>query len=201
MSWLWEDEIETNDKVKSEKEIKIKVLEFDTLWNNYPSNHIEHSGDFGRGNVEDGYDNHCAINVSEAILASNIEIKTVLRKYRCYGSCDRKSSHVVAAQNLANWLKKYPIIGLKKMKKFTGKTYEKKIKGKKGIIFFKDYWQRSNEKGTIRRTGDHIDLWNEGTLASIGSLLSFIRISIGFNYDGYMSDFSKSKEVWFWELK
>ena len=106
MGWLWETEVETNDTNGSVKEIKHKVLKFSELWSNYPSKVIQHSGNFGKGNVSDGYSDHCAINVSEALLVSKIQIKSVPRKYKCYGNCNRENSHIVSAQNLANWLKK-----------------------------------------------------------------------------------------------
>lgn len=188
--------VTTNDKKNSTKEIKIKIVEFDTLWRNYPSSNQLHS----TKDSDDIYGNYCAVNVSESFLASNIEMKSFSKKSKCWGNCNRPNQHAFRAQDLANWLKKSPILGLKKVQKFTGKTYEKGVKGKTGIIFFQDYWQRSNEKGKTR-TGDHIDLWNDGTLASIGSFQSIIRIGIGINIDGVWSDFSKSKEVLFWEIK
>jgi hypothetical protein len=67
---------------------------------------------------------------------------------------------------LANALEKFPISArIQKPIKFKGKDGFKKISGKKGINFFKDYYGPGNQ-------GDHIDLWN-GTrltrgLATIG---------------------------------
>lgn len=201
MGWLWETEVETNDTNGSVKEIKHKVLKFSELWSNYPSKVIQHSGNFGKGNVSDGYSDHCAINVSEALLVSKIQIKSVPRKYKCYGNCNRENSHIVSAQNLANWLKKIPFAGCPKPKKLTGSTFESYVSGKTGIIFFQDYWQRTNEKGTERRSGDHIDLWNKNELASMGLVRTFARLGLGINIDGWWSDFTKSKEVLFWEIK
>ena len=43
----------------------------------------------------------------------------------------------------------------------TGKERQDKIKGRKGIVFFANYWARDGEK---HLTGDHIDLWNKSTL-------------------------------------
>lgn len=83
----------------------------------------------------------------------------------------------------------------------SGTDFKAKCKNKTGIIFFKDYWQRGGEEGTQQRTGDHIDLWNDGTLAGSGVLGSFIRITLGIAHDGIWSDFEKSTQVRFWEIK
>ncbi|WP_429740907.1 T6SS effector amidase Tae4 family protein [Enterovibrio makurazakiensis] len=71
------------------------------------------------------------------------------------------------------------------------------IDGKKGIIFFKDYWLRGSS-----RTGDHIDLWDGNELASLGYLQSHIRRwfpSFSEDYLG-MSDFERCKSILFWEM-
>ena len=95
----------------------------------------------------------------------------------------RKNIHSIRAQELADWLKKQSIKGINKAIELEPDNFEEKIKDKKGIIFFKDYWQRSTDKGDIR-TGDHIDLWDTGSLASNGSLYSWIRLNF--------SDFSEN---------
>lgn len=200
MGWLWETEVETNDTNGSVKDIKHNVLKFSTLWGNYPSYDIKHSGSFEGVQKNDGYGNHCAINVSEALLISDIQIKSVSRSQKCYGSCTKNNSHVVAAQNLANWLNKIPFAGCPKAKKLTGKTFETYISGKTGIVFFKDYWQRKGEEGE-KRTGDHIDLWDNNKLASIGFIRTFARLGLDISIDGIWSDFTKSTEVLFWEIK
>jgi len=47
-------------------------------------------------------------------------------------------------------------------------------------------------------TGDHIDLWNGYKLPD---LMSYFRIQWGLVIEGEISDFRKSKAVWFWEVK
>lgn len=70
----------------------------------------------------------------------------------------------------------------------------------KGIIFFKDYWQRPGEKGKTR-TGDHIDLWDNGNLAGQNGFENFITGNLGLYYDGVYSDKELSSEVLFWECE
>jgi hypothetical protein len=81
----------------------------------------------------------------------------------------------------------------------TGETFESLFKDKKGIIFFKDYWQRKGETGE-HRTGDHIDLWDGKVLASLGAFQSFARINIGVSCDGWFSDYKKATQVLLWEI-
>ena len=206
MPWFWETKVETNNITNSQKVINLKALKFEELWEVYPKDEINHSGIFIKsvGFVEDGYSNHCAINVSEAFLKLDIKMKSVSRTRKCDGACNRPKQHVVSAQDLANWLLKKPFPNCPKVQKFTGKNFEENIDGKTGIIFFKDYWQRKNEKGTSRRSGDHIDLWDGrglNKLASHNMLKSILRLTLEFSYEGSWSDFEKSKEVWFWEIK
>ena len=56
-------------------------------------------------------------------------------------------------------------------------------------------------KGADKRTGDHIDFWDDGVLAGSGSFESFFRITLGAHWDGWFSDHELSKVVLFWEMK
>jgi hypothetical protein len=65
--------------------------------------------------------------------------------------------HALRAEELANWLNKRYLAGWPEPTDVTGEDWQEKAKGKKGVIFFKDYWLRSGER---HPSGDHIDLWN-----------------------------------------
>ncbi|MGT2508396.1 T6SS effector amidase Tae4 family protein [Cupriavidus basilensis] len=76
----------------------------------------------------------------------------------------------------------------------TRKDWRNTAKNKRGIIFFKDYWQRDNE---VLPTGDHIDLWNGETLTAAslqGRLNNFLRFTVGLGSARY-SDLGKSKKI------
>ena len=79
--------------------------------------------------------------------------------------------HILAAQELANWVSKNDKLFGKaeKFKKVTSSDF----KGKKGIVFIMNGWGAT----------DHIDVWN-GNMMKGGSPVYF----------------SLGKEVWFWEL-
>ena len=89
----------------------------------------------------------------------------------------------------------------------SGESFDKKISGKTGIIFFKDYWLRGNEKNP---TGDHIDLWNDGELAGSSGIVSYLRLNFPnatesisgfFGGNERITSLFKAKQVLFWEIK
>ena len=172
-----------------EKKSRWDDLTFDKLWDNYPSSSIEH---IDPSTGKDIFSDHCAINVSEALEKSGVNLSSA--NYTKCWHCSGSGNHAIRAQELANYI----LIKIKPVK-LKGNNYESYVKGKTGIIFFQDYWQRNGETG---RTGDHIDLWNKNELASIGFFLTLIRGWFPETSEEYfdMSDLRKSKEVWFWEI-
>lgn len=106
-----------------------------------------------------------------------------------------REKHIIRAEELANGLKKRPPVGFGVAQKITPGAFQSILKDKTGVIFFKDYWQRGKETFE-RRSGDHIDLWNKDEITSSSM---FTRGILGFF--GRVSDFNKSREIWFWEVK
>ncbi|MCK5902425.1 MAG: hypothetical protein KAG28_04685 [Cocleimonas sp.] len=135
----------------------------------------------GRANVCDGerFHNQCAIRMGQALELSSIRLSSdrkVLRRcsteFRGYKSHKqgKVKGHVLAAQELANWLRtQNGIFGARHI------YYSKDdIVGRTGVIFFRDGWD----------TTDHIDVWNGAALAG--------------GFDSYFdSDF---KDLWFWDV-
>jgi len=81
------------------------------------------------------------------------------------------------------------------MEKIPPHKFQSVLKGRTGVIFFKDYWQRPGENNA-NRSGDHIDLWNKNAIAW-GSM--WWRSLFEFFY--IVSDLNSSKAIWFWEVK
>lgn len=189
--------VKTNTKKNSVQPVTTKVVTFQEMWDNYPSKDITHQDSKTK---KDLYENHCAIKLSESLYKSGIELKS-FNGSRCSCCPSGKNIHALVAQELADWLKKKPFPGCPEPTQCTGSNFKKTLDGKKGIAFFKDYWQRKQEFGTKLNTGDHIDLWDNGTLAADGSFISFLRITLGLSWDGWFSDHTLSKEVLFWEIK
>ena len=135
----------------------------------------------GRANVCDGerFRNQCAIRMGEALELSDIRLSTkrsVLRRctteYNNYAhhKHGKVKGHVLAAQELANWVKTQTgIFGQRHI------LYSKEdILGRSGILFIRDGWD----------TTDHIDVWNGEYL--VGGFASY-----------FESDY---KELWFWDV-
>ncbi|ADG93415.1 conserved hypothetical protein [Arcobacter nitrofigilis DSM 7299] len=187
---------------------KQKIIRFSELWNNYPKDTIQHPGkDSNNTWQEDLMDDHCAINVSEALLNSGVSLKKT-KAVKCWGECPNKkypSQHIIRATELAKWLEqKTQFKGCAKPKYYTGQTFKKFLDNKKGIIYFEDYWIDHDV-----RSGDHIDLWDDNELASGGYLGSLIRNSMpnlveavtGFLGDSTrITSLERSKRVIFWEI-
>ena len=186
----------TNNKKNSVHKVQLKVATFAELWSNYPENKIEHLDPKTHKEV---IDNHCAVYLSDCLIKSGISLKS-FKGIRCWCCPSKENVHAIKAQQLADWLKLKPFAGCPEALQFTGKTFKKSLSGKTGIIFFQDYWQRDNEKGTKERTGDHIDLWKDGVLAGQPWIGSFARITLGLAIDGVWSDYTQSKKVLFWEI-
>lgn len=163
--------LDRSNEVASRK-LSVTVSLMQLFWKNHP----------GRANVCDGnrFRNQCAIRMGTALELSDITLsknRKVLR--RCtseYGNTykDHKHGkvhgHVLAAQELANWVNtQTKIFGKRKI--FNSKQ---EVMGRTGVIFFHDGW------GTV----DHIDVWNGESL--VGGFPSY-----------FDSDF---KELWFWDV-
>lgn len=190
----------TNNQPTSTQVITHTTIKFADLWRNYPSDSIKHP-DTKTG--KDAFDDHCAINLSQSLYSCGVLLKS-FKGTRCWACPSKDSSgkgiHAIRAQELATYLSTKPFAGCPAPQRLTGSTYEAAVKGKTGIIFFKDYWQRQGESG---RTGDHIDLWRESKLASIGGTLTFIRQNFPGIAENYleMSDLRRASEVLFWEIE
>lgn len=188
--------LKTNSAKGSVARIVVPVVTFRTLWKEYPDKPPAH---LEPRTKKDMYENHCAIKVGEALLNAGVTLKSFVG-----GKCQRCSRsdgqrHPLSAQSLANWLSQRPFPGCSKPLASDGARYEEDFDDKQGIIFFADYWRRHGETGAVR-TGDHIDLWNDKVLASLGRVESFVRVNIGFSIDGWFSDFGRAKKVLLWEI-
>lgn len=123
---------------------------------------------------DETFPNQCAIRMGVALEGAGVDTNGFDEMYpdrRCYSGFDHSPKHILAAQELANWLKKDSSI-FGKPQTYTGAT-SKEFKGIKGIVFIKNGWGAT----------DHIDLWNGTSMKG-----------------GYPYYFELGKEVWFWEL-
>ena len=173
---------------------------FAALWSNYPSEKAVSHTDPKTG--KDPYDHGCAIKLSHCLNKSGIKLNGYSGA-KCESDCPlgKKGSHALRATELAYWLKDHTFEGMSEAINITGENFIGKIKNKTGIAYFEDYWQREGESGDAR-SGDHIDLWDTGTLASNGVFESWLRRTYptAATHVG-LSDLSKSKKILFFEIK
>jgi hypothetical protein len=182
---------------RSKAEPKPPELTFDKLWQGYPSSkpYVDKSGDPPKG-----FENQCAIKVSVALHAAGVDMKS----FRGASVSVDGKRLAIRAEELAAWLKTQHLIGLPlKPEDVTGEEWQDKIKGRKGIVFFANYWARDGEK---RLTGDHVDLWNKSTLTP--SIESTLRFSLGMSRfpnllgpGNWFSNLGKSETILFWEIR
>lgn len=139
------------------------------------------------------YENQCAINLYAALHRAGVNVNTFTGQLSWQKD---KPKYAIRAQELADWLASPARPVPSKVEKFGGKEAfgevegKKGMKGRTGIVFFRNYWGES-------RQGDHIDLWNGSRLTHLRSLLTiYARIgSLGFG-----SDYRDADGVWFWAL-
>lgn len=143
------------------------IIQFNKLWNNhpYPNSPCDKSL----------FQNQCAIRMGVSLEKSGIDTSSFDIMYpqrRCYPGLKHSPRHILAAQELANW------IDSSNCKEFGSKKVIKggalsALKDKKGIIFIMNGWGNT----------DHIDLWD-------GEYLK-----------GGSSDWLElGDQVWFWEI-
>ena len=167
------------------------MLTFQKLWNNHPTITGEDNPCTTNGKVN--FSDQCAIRVGVALQACGVNTAHIPGARHCWYH-DKSAGHVLAAEELANGLKRYPIPGLGKLQKVQPEEFKNILRGKRGIIFFKDYWRRDGELFR-NRSGDHIDIWNGSRLTAWNT---WARIQLNLSWEGSWSDYKKSKKIWFW---
>lgn len=167
------------------------MLRFSALWNNHPTNLGNQMP--CRTNGAPNYSNQCAIRLGVCLKNAGVQ-RSDLRSPVCCSQHAQEEMHFLRAQELANALRGARIEGLGPVTVFTGdqaRDFPNAIGGRKGIIYFKDYWFRVEDLLSGRPTGDHIDVWN-GWRTSAKILLPWF---------GWLGGYDRSGEVWFWEVK
>jgi len=179
------------------------MITFKKLWDNHPTN--TDSKNPCSTNGKKNFSNQCAIRVGVSLAKCGIKTTSIPGAIHCWHGHEKSEGHVIRAEELAKGLEKIKLPGLRSVIKIDPSDFSSKIKGKKGIIFLKDYWRRTTngKKESFRnRTGDHIDLWNG---SSMTDSTSWARINLRIGSFGLhsitdeFSDFEDSKEIWFWE--
>ncbi len=154
---------------------------FQKLWKNHPT--ITGNDYPCSSTSKKNFENQCAIRMGVCLTLSGLSTVNLPVRHCWYHP--KSSGHVLAAEELAKALDKVsPSPQINKPTKFKGKDGFADISGKKGIIFFKDYYGVGNR-------GDHIDLWNGSRLTKYSSYWVFLLLG-GLDY--------KKADVWFFPV-
>ncbi len=179
------------------------MITFKNLWDNHPTNTDDEDPCVTNG--EKNFANQCAIRVGVSLTKCGVRTASIPGATHCWHGHAKSEGHVIRAEELAKGLEKITLPGLKPVIKVNSREFSSTLSGKKGIIFFKDYWRRTtsgNKESLRNRSGDHIDIWNG---SRITDFTSWARINLRIGSFGLhsitdrYSDFEDSKEIWFWE--
>jgi hypothetical protein len=201
--------VRTNSTPNSVKEVQLKALTFQDLWDNYVTGN-PYKDPNGH------YKNQCAIRLSATLHRVGIDMKSFSQKLvkPMPGKdplgrimLDGKPA-ATRAYEFAEWLKLRPIAGLPTPEKVTGSDWESMVKGRTGIIFFFGYWRQEGDSAD-NLSGGHIDLWNgsrltvssgRGLIAVVGRGMGISSAHLPLIDIGY-SDLAKSTTILFWEIQ
>lgn len=168
------------------------MSDFKTLWEKYPSTHqMKSTCRNTQAESNNPHDNYCAINLSECFNKSGFSVNGA-RGVKCWGH--KGPNHILRAEDFADWLTRLPPSIVSLRESIDPKKFQNLLEGRTGIVFFKDYWTRGNER-TENRSGDHIDLWNKNKITSGSMFARNISEFLGFD-----SDLNASREIAFWEV-
>jgi Type VI secretion system (T6SS), amidase effector protein 4 len=195
----------TNTTARSTAPAQVDVrssVNFDAMWTAHPMNWIPAESTPWRKKKETNnplavltesepvYENQCAIKLSIALEAGGISLNTFPKARVETRPVERlngkKMRGALAAEELSTWLNK----ALDKPSPLAADKALAAVQNKKGIVFFKDFWTRTNE---TTPQGDHIDLWNGKHLPGHPPGAA--------GHQATLDYFSRSKLVLFWELK
>lgn len=195
--------VRTNTTKDSVCKIDAPAVKFADLWRGYPGGN-PCDGNDKNGNL--AFSDQCAIRLGVALKNVGVTFKSYPFKGKCWFS--GHEDHILRAEQLANWLKLQPFVGCTKVADIKGENWQEKIKGRTGIIFFGNYWRRTNSAGVeeFNPSGDHIDLWNGEKLTTgsgglRGRLTTFSRFTLGIGSGIGYSDLGKATQIFFWEIK
>ncbi|TPQ35525.1 type VI secretion system amidase effector protein Tae4 [Cupriavidus pinatubonensis] len=197
--------IRTNPVAGSTISLKIQPVTFRQLWDNYVTGKPYSDPERTRTN-------QCAIRLSATLHRIGIDMKSFSQKNVRPGRGKSTLGRILLdgkptatrADEMAQWLCLKPFAGLpERPDVVTGPDWHDKVRGRTGIIFFGEYWQRHDESADAA-TGGHIDLWNGATLTAnglIGAFHNFLRFRVGIrSIRRTYADLGKARVIWFFEI-
>ena len=143
------------------------------------------------------FSNQCAIKVGASLSKCGVKTTSLVPKNRHCWHHKENEGHILSATELANGLRKTKILGIAAAIEIDAAKFKTRIAGKKGIVYFEDYWLRAEDRPE-RPTGDHIDLWNGSRLTD---LTSWLRVQLGTVMKVFGLTLRNPKKFYFGRLK
>lgn len=177
--------------------VDVPAVTFQQLWSHYVT---------GNPHDDPAYDNQCAIRLSATLHSIGIEMKSFSQSLVKPGPGKTSIGRILLngkaaatrADEMASWLRLQPFCGLPSgAEDITGPDWEKKVRGRTGIIFFGGYWRRDGE-APGQGSGGHIDLWNGERMTGVGS---GFRARWNIVIPGIWSDLNNAKTIWFFPVR
>lgn len=197
--------VRTNPVADSTLNLKIQPVTFQQLWDNYVTGKPY-------SDPERTHSNQCAIRLSATLHRIGIDMKSFSQKTVRPGRGKSTLGRILLdgkptatrADEMAQWLCLKPFAGLpEKPDVVTGPDWQDRVRGRTGIVFFGEYWQRDDESPDVA-TGGHIDLWNGATLTAngiTGSVHNFLRFRLGIRSIWRVyHDLGIARTIWFFEI-
>jgi hypothetical protein len=154
-----------------------------TLWLRYPKTNYPCSTNNRRN-----FENQCAIRLGACLQNSGIDTDK-LKVEKCWHH-PTKEGHTLRARDLARALSRGIVSGVGKKEEYeNGIEGLTRIWGRRGIVYFKDFW----EERPGSREGDHIDLWQ------MRRCKSFELPQVPAYQPGLAGDYEKGS-IWFWPV-
>jgi hypothetical protein len=151
---------------------------FEVLWANHPSRRTPKV--LVPCQTADGrksYTNQCAIRIGVCLSNAGLSMASYRGTFCWHG---HGRNHPLRAEEVACWLNETaPFVGEAVIARRDSRGHQKSFHdylGRKGIVLFRNFFGAGNQ-------GDHIDLWDGAIMAT-----------------GELDYFTRSQEVWFWEL-
>jgi hypothetical protein len=148
-------------------------MTFDELWTVHPSNNNNPTPCWNESENEPRWDAQCAIRMGICLQDAGLDLSDY-KACKCWFRECKESGyiHAMRAEELGSYLKTKLFMPEIKY----NVTHESYI-GRQGIVLFNNFWGPGN-------SFDHIDLWCRDSMTC-----------------GDNDYFSRSEQIWFWELE
>jgi len=151
---------------------------FKALWQSFPFGEFPCS----TGN-KPNFENQCAIRLGTCFEKAGIRtIGWPVRRCWQHRNID---GHILAAEEFASALTRVFVPGVRIVEKYSGKEGFPRIRGRTGIVFFRNFYGPAMQ-------GDHIDLWDSWRTTNLWISIGRIHTLGGGKY--------KDGNIWFWPV-